>query len=111
MKHNIILLFFSIFNASLIYRIFLCLIFFIHFGAIQVLRNADGGGGGVSFSGKKCYDCVMFNVISVTRGWVGVQFPGKQRYITLEWPLPTKVGEISKKIQERWLKWDGMNML
>ena len=45
-------------------------------GSIQVLRNADGGGG-VRFSGKKCYEGVMFNVISITRGWVGVQFPGK----------------------------------
>ena len=45
-------------------------------GAIQVLRNADGGGG-VWFSGKKRYEGVMFNVISVTRGWVGVQFPEK----------------------------------
>ena len=42
------------------------------FGAIQVLRNADGGGGGVNFSGEKHYEGVMFNVISVTRGWVGV---------------------------------------
>ena len=52
-------------------------------GAIQVLRNADGckvgGGGGVKFSGKKHYEGVRFNVISVTRGWVGVQFPGKKR--------------------------------
>ena len=47
-------------------------------GAIQVLRIADeGGGGGVRFSGKKRYEGVMFNVISVTRGWVGVQFPAK----------------------------------
>ena len=42
------------------------------------------GVGGVRFSGKKRYEGVMFNVISVTRGWVGVQFPGKQRYVTLE---------------------------
>ena len=35
------------------------------------------GVGGVRFSGKKHYECAMFNVISVTRGWVGVQFPGK----------------------------------
>ena len=35
-----------------------------------MLRNADGGGGGVRFSGKKRYEGVMFNVISVTRGWV-----------------------------------------
>ena len=43
-----------------------------------MLRNADGGGGeGVRFSGKKRYEGVMFNVISVTRGWVGVQFAEK----------------------------------
>ena len=35
------------------------------------------GVGGVSFSGKKRYEDVMFNVINVTRGWVGVQFPEK----------------------------------
>ena len=43
-------------------------------GAIPLLHNADGG---VWFSGKKHYEGVMFNVISVTRGWVGVQFPEK----------------------------------
>ena len=38
-----------------------------------MLRNADGGGGGVlDFPGKKLYEGVMFNVISVTRGgWGG----------------------------------------
>ena len=46
-----------------------------------MLRNAVGGGVGVSFPG------VRFNVNSVTRGWVGVKFPGKKRYVTLEWPL------------------------
>ena len=35
---------------------------------------------------KKRYECARFNVISVTRGWVGVQFPEKKRYLTLEWP-------------------------
>ena len=25
-------------------------------------------------------------LFSVTRGWVGVKFPGKKRYVTLEWP-------------------------
>ena len=34
--------------------------------------------GGLRFSGKKRYDGVRFNVISVTRGWVGVQFPEKK---------------------------------
>ena len=43
-----------------------------------MFRNADGGGGdGVKFSRKKCYEGVRFNVIRVTRGWVGVQFPEK----------------------------------
>ena len=35
-----------------------------------MLRSAMGGGG-VSFSGKKRYEGVRFNVINVTRGWVG----------------------------------------
>ena len=30
---------------------------------------------GVTFSGKIRYEGVRFNVISITRGWVGVQFP------------------------------------
>ena len=47
-------------------------------GAIQVLRNADGGGGGVcQIFRKKRYEGVMFNVISVTSRWVGVQFAEK----------------------------------
>ena len=41
------------------------------------------GGGVVSFPGKKRYEGVRFNVTSVTRGWVGVKFLGKQRYVTL----------------------------
>ena len=40
-----------------------------------MLRNAAGGG--VSDFLEKGYEGVMFNVISVTRGWVGVQFPEK----------------------------------
>ena len=58
------------------------------FGAIQVLSYADGVGG-VKFSGKKCYEGVRFNVIGVTRGWVGDQFPEKNCYVTFEWPLWT----------------------
>ena len=54
-----------------------------------MLRNAMGGGwvGCVSFLGKKRYKGVRFNVISITRGWVGGQIPWKKRYVTLEWPL------------------------
>ena len=45
-------------------------------------------GVGVSaFPEKKRYKGVRFNVISVVRGWVGVKFPGKKRYVTLEWRL------------------------
>ena len=50
-----------------------------------MLRNAEGGGG-INFSEEKRYEGVRFNVISVTRGWVGFQIPGKKRYVTLEWP-------------------------
>ena len=53
-----------------------------------MLRNADGGGGGVKFSRKKRYEGVRFNVISVTRGW-GSNFQKKALYVTLEWPLET----------------------
>ena len=43
---------------------------------------------GVSaFPKKKRYKGVQFNVISVTRGWVLVKFPGKKRYLNLEWSL------------------------
>ena len=44
-----------------------------------MFRNTmrSGGGEGVSFPGKKRYEGVRFNVISVTRVWVGVRFPGK----------------------------------
>ena len=51
-----------------------------------MLRNAVGGGD-ISFPGKKRYEGVRFNIISVTRGWVGVKFPGKKSYVTFEWPL------------------------
>ena len=55
-----------------------------------MLHNVDGGGG-VRFSGKKRYEGVRFNGISDMRGWVGVKFPEKKRYVTLEWPLTTLV--------------------
>ena len=45
-----------------------------------------GGVEGVGFSGRKRYEGVQSNVISIMRGWVGVKFPGKKRYLTLEWP-------------------------
>ena len=45
-----------------------------------------GVGGGVAFSGKKRYEGVMFSVISVTRGWVWVQFLENLRYgLEREW--------------------------
>ena len=37
-----------------------------------MLRNTMGVS---NFQGKKNYEGVRFKVISVTRGWVGVEFP------------------------------------
>ena len=34
--------------------------------------------GGCQISLKKRYEDVRFNVISITRGWVGVEFPEKK---------------------------------
>ena len=59
------------------------------------------GGGGVNFSVEKRYEGVRFNVISVTRGCVGVQIPGKKRYVTLEWPLTSKDGTVFSVLQAR----------
>ena len=53
-------------------------------GAIRILHNAMGVGWGVNFSDKKLYKGVLFNVTSITRGWVGVTFPEKECYVTLE---------------------------
>ena len=50
-----------------------------------MLRNAEWGG---QHSRTNCYEDVQFNIISVTRRWVGVKYPGEKRYVTrLEWPL------------------------
>ena len=51
--------------------------FKIELGAIEVLRNADGDGGGCQIFREKRYEGVRFNVISVTRGWVGYNFQTK----------------------------------
>ena len=56
--------------------------------------------GPFRFSGKKRYEGVRFNVISVTRGSEGVQFPEKKRYVTLEWPLTRESREFPFKVGE-----------
>ena len=43
--------------------------------------------GCVKFPGGKRYESVQFNDISVTRGWVGVNFPQIKHYVTIEWPV------------------------
>ena len=53
-----------------------------------MLRNAEGGWG-YQISRNFFYKGVNFNVISITRGWVGVNFQEKKRYVTLEWPPNT----------------------
>ena len=46
--------------------------------SLQVISNALGRRGGVSdFPERFFYEGIRFNAISVTRGWVGVQYPGK----------------------------------
>ena len=59
-----------------------------------MLRNTVGGGRVSDFDKKKRYEDIQFNIISLTRGWVGVKCPEKKRYVTLEWP--TTVLEIRK---------------
>ena len=39
------------------------------------------GVGVVKFPGKNCYEDVRFNVISVTRGWVGVSQISKKKML------------------------------
>ena len=60
-----------------------------------MLRNAIMGGGCQLSRKKNRYEGVRFNVIAVTRVWVVVKFPGKKRYITLEWPRKTMMGDMS----------------
>ena len=36
---------------------------------------------------EKRYEGVRFNGTSVTRGWVGVKYPGKKGNVTVEWPM------------------------
>ena len=71
-----------------------------------MLRNAVGGGG-VSFPRKKRYEGVRYNVICVTRGWVGVKFPVKKCYVKLEWPLIT----MTISIAGEWHKYDGYRVV
>ena len=59
-----------------------------------MLRNAVESGG-VQISLKKRFEDVRFYVISVTRGWVGVESPENKLYVTLEW---LEIGKMPKKI-------------
>ena len=52
-----------------------------------MLRNAVGGGRVSDFPEKSVTKICGSTLFSVTRGWVGVEFPGKKHYVTLEWPL------------------------
>ena len=55
-------------------------------GAIQVLRNAVGGGWMSAFLKKSVTEVYGSMLLALRGGWVGVKFPGKKRYVTLEWP-------------------------
>ena len=55
-----------------------------------MLRNAVAMGG-CQISLKKRYEDLRFNVISITRGWVGgCRISRKNSYVTAEWPLISK---------------------
>ena len=67
-------------------KMYLCTVnIFVEIGAIQVLRNAVSGAD-VRLPGKKHHLGVRCNVIRVARGCVGVKYPGRKCYVTLEWP-------------------------
>ena len=48
-----------------------------------MLCNAMGGGRVSNFLDKALQRCTI-HVISIMRGWVGVNFPEEKRYVTLE---------------------------
>ena len=56
-------------------------------GAIQVLRNADGGGRVSTLLGKSVTKLEGSTLLALRGGGWGSIFPGKRRYVTLEWPL------------------------
>ena len=75
----------TVFYFSVIYR-YIC--FFLHiftFGAIQVLRNAEGGGR-VSDFPKKSVAKMYGSTLLALRGVGGCRL--NKRYITLECPPP-----------------------
>ena len=55
-----------------------------------MLRKAVRGVEGSNFP-EELHKGLWFNVVSITRGWVGVKFQGKKRYVTLEWPLKLRL--------------------
>ena len=56
-------------------------------GAIQVSRNAvGGGGGGVSFTGKSVTKTYGSTLLPLQCGGWGSNFQEKMHYVTLEWP-------------------------
>ena len=42
-----------------------------------MLRNAVGGGGGMSIFHEKTYEGIQFTMLLALRGWVGVKFAEK----------------------------------
>ena len=46
-------------------------------GHSSITYNAMEKGCGVKFPDKMCYEGVLFDDISITKGWVGIKFPEK----------------------------------
>ena len=57
-----------------------------------MLRNAVGGRWGSAFLEKSVTEVYGSTLLALRGGWVGVKFPGKKRYVTLEWPLTSTRG-------------------
>ena len=55
-------------------------------GAIQVLRNTDGGGGGCQIFPKKALRRCKVQRYYCYEGIGGGQIFRKKRYVTLKWP-------------------------
>ena len=57
-------------------------------GSFNCYVKQWGMGMCVSKLPEKGHEGICFNVISMLRGWVGVNFPEKKRYLTLKQQRP-----------------------
>ena len=63
-------------------------------GAIQLLHNVVRSGGGCK--GKRVTKVYGSTLLGITMGWMDVKYPGKQCYVTPEWPQKQPVVKYNK---------------